>query len=713
MACSSEEHPKAGILLGLDTQLTVPREIKRVGLYIEHSHEGRREVVVSQETETTCDAERCSVTFMATFAIQSGLEADQSDRIRSRFVGFGENGAPIAMREARTAVPTRDVRKLRLPLLFINAGRVEDTQAPGVAPSADAVGLRAETSANAFERFRTIGCGPEQTLGDDGECTSIDIPLESLPAGETFEKPAACFDAAICFGGENGVRELPVGQDCNVHLPASDGAEVAVGIRADSGYATGNADGAAVHPLDQELYDYDAREHVVFLKHAACVAAQNQPRQTVLVSVRCAPKPAAIPTCAPWQEVAVPAPAAHPEASFVGDPPTLPDAGPDAVVDSGPDAPEPPANFVRTIPVTETTVVKAFAARADGKAWFLVDGASSSIRVAPAGRDSGVEPARIEHSLPDITGYFELGANQERAYLVPGFGGSNAPFVVRESGPTPGLDPLHFDDCNAPAPTLGRITIGTLNGKTVAVYGGTPEDNSVGAVVDANDPACFVNPTQFNETPTLSGFYRGAALGNRFRVPGGATEQVLSFAPASANLDLVPGIPYPPPAGSLVYLQSLVATSPLGGILIAKTQAASVLTALFYDVTLDDQNQTVVASAPRRDYPGEIASREVFGAQGVVCGRFTYTNGTQYSGVHCLRLGATQAEDQDMDISQSDELGDIHVYGDEQNLYLAKLCWQDSSPIHVKVVTKPWSAVEQQSLTQALADCHSPPQANF
>lgn len=249
MACGSDTAPKAGLLIALDTQLTVPREVARVGLYIQHQHDGRNDLLLSQEVTPICTATGCSVTFASTFAVQSSVSVDSNDRIRSRFVGYAPDGSALAMREARTAIPTADVRQLRLPLLFINANRVEDTSNAEVAPTRSAVGLRADAAtSDVFSRFRMQGCKVDETLGDDGACASIDIPLEALPTGEALSPAASCFDVNACFGSERGVLEVALGTSCTIPLPTTRADSVAVAVAADGGYVTSRGN---VHPLDR------------------------------------------------------------------------------------------------------------------------------------------------------------------------------------------------------------------------------------------------------------------------------------------------------------------------------------------------------------------------------------------------------------------------------------------------------------------------------
>lgn len=181
-----EEGERAGIMLMMRTDMAVPEPVDSVGVYLEQINGSKRRVVKVIEVKASEDG---VVRLPGTLAVNSDRQEDT--RLRVRMVGYDKLGTPLAMREARVAVPTVGVKVLRLPLLWLNTDDVDDKDPSAGGPRITNAGgmtlLQEQTAGavDAFARFRSDYCGDEQTLDDQGACAPIDIVLEEDWVEET------------------------------------------------------------------------------------------------------------------------------------------------------------------------------------------------------------------------------------------------------------------------------------------------------------------------------------------------------------------------------------------------------------------------------------------------------------------------------------------------------------------------------------------------
>lgn len=188
-ACESGP-PNAGVMVVMRTDMVVPRYVHAVGLYISHlDSDGRSTTVVATKVPTAerGDGKR-TVSLPSDFAVQSN--GDEGARVQVRVVAYDEFDVPVTMRESRTRVPTKGLQSLSMPLLWMNQEQLEGDP-------------------NDVFTLTSKVCGADQTLGDDGECTSVEQvvlePYEQLvvePSTESGACTEKCFDVSSCFKPE-------------------------------------------------------------------------------------------------------------------------------------------------------------------------------------------------------------------------------------------------------------------------------------------------------------------------------------------------------------------------------------------------------------------------------------------------------------------------------------------------------------------------------
>ena len=178
--------PAAGVFLSMSTDMTVPSNVETVGVYLQYTNADGIAHQESWEVAPIAVGNEFRVYFPATLGVQSN--GDPRTTLRTRVVAY-QNVAgarvPLVMREARVQVPTDRVGVLRLPLLWMNGDDTTDATPQAGGPT-DNPGLQG--TVDALARFGSAECGPDQTLGDDGACRSIDLDPAALP---TYDDSAA------------------------------------------------------------------------------------------------------------------------------------------------------------------------------------------------------------------------------------------------------------------------------------------------------------------------------------------------------------------------------------------------------------------------------------------------------------------------------------------------------------------------------------------
>ncbi len=234
LACAKEPE-NGGIMLSMNTDLTVPSGVDVVGLYIVRIDGRKVTPILTSEVKAEYEGTdgKLHIVLPGTLAIASDGNPDST--IQVRIVAYNDQRVPVAMREARVRVPAQALKTLPMPLLWLNADDVVDAN-PGaggpkpITPRSAGLGLLAAGSAepdgvDAFGRFTSDFCVPDQTLDDTGACASIDIDPSSLEDWQLKDPRSGLTEDAFASDGSNRGPETgdaPVPID---HQFCKDGAE--------------------------------------------------------------------------------------------------------------------------------------------------------------------------------------------------------------------------------------------------------------------------------------------------------------------------------------------------------------------------------------------------------------------------------------------------------------------------------------------------------
>lgn len=691
IACRGEERPGAGIELVLATDMTVPDSIDEVGLYIQHLKGAQSKTVVAQEVKPLYNpaTQKYEVRFSATLVLEAGENSEQ-DRVRVRFIGFKADGTPSVMREARSAVPQKEVTHLRLPLLFVNEDTVIDTAPDTITANSAETGARTDV----FTRFRTAGCADEQTRGNDGACRSIDVTEADFIPNFTRTAEVACFDTIGCFGGPRGSRPLPL-EGCSANVPEVDIDRIAVALPSAKGYPFDDV-GNKLQPVDDGLYRYDATTHTIQLGDALCQRVEREALSKLYVSIKCAPKTLDVPLCAPWQDTAAATPPT--QAGFPDDPPpSEPDAG-DAG-DAGPDAAPPPLDdVVRVVELVDPpTQMRAFAADARGRMWFAGIGSdeSSFVWYVPEG-DPG--PIDTDLSSGDVSyaEHLELGAPPApgaaaHAYLLPDPTNDNASPILAVNPAARTLEEVRFGACaSSTAPRV--FSVGTLGNQTVAAYAGPTSGGPLLAGGPASTPTCFPDMRQLDDY--FGNPYRGSELQGQWHVPTLAPD-ILNVAPQqdAGSVTVLEGVGDRLP-------QSFIDLGDDDALVVAKLLGQTNTTSLYGVQT----GPTYRLTERLANIPG-TTSREVFGGDHKLCARFLQD--AEYPIIRCYTSVPGGALTESFTLEQSSYEDELHLYGDAQYMYISRFCAEGENSVFrsVKVMGVPWSRLNAASFADFTLDC--------
>lgn len=315
LSCQGDHLAAPGtVTLGMTTDMVIDDDIATVGLYVRQLDGTRVLNTWGWRQDAKCDDSGvCQIKFPATFVIESGA---RDSRVHARIIGFDHAQNPIVMREARFRVATEGATALRLPLLWVNSGVVQDHGAGRDI----AAGEDGALPFDPFVRFRD-DCPAEQTRDDRGECVSIDsdAALETLdPLVGLPDPKAPCLDPVACFSdGERRFRTSGLQDEangCSLEVPAAiaaDRVNVAVVVPDEvPGYLV---DGMRIRPLaagsavvacagDRCSGATGAGAENVLFPPAVCRKLRDVagPDPSFLISTRCASRDVRTPLCASW-----------------------------------------------------------------------------------------------------------------------------------------------------------------------------------------------------------------------------------------------------------------------------------------------------------------------------------------------------------------------------------------------------------------------------
>lgn len=573
-SCSSEKPQRGALMLAVSTDMSLPKDVIKVGLYIKVA--GRQ--VFAQEVDVPPTG---IVLFPASIAVLAPDDPKQPVKIRA--VAYAPGDKAIVLRDMTVTVPPNRVGQLRVPLNFLSVGSGAgnlplSTASAAILPKDTSGGVRPLD----FDAFTgvTNRCGEGQTdVG--GECVTLDLsdanafdvydPTTIYGGGAAPEKgvksAGECFDVDCCFAD---AKTLKVEDDCTV---ASLGAKTNLALRT-TGIGTLTGAGSLI-PLDFDAVAKFGEVGVSVLANqrlqlpkAVCrkVLADTPNIERVIDvigSTRCAPKSKVTPLCGP----------ASATSTNVCTGGVAPDGGP---TEGGPDAPfdpkpielladnlDAPAGVVATggdayvaaagpaiLKVTVRPAQSIFKTTGGSPVGLrsVVRGATTTlftavgsnayvVDIGGTGQPRALPTAGLSAPLQITT----LGANGV-AGIYAGYDANTVGFVGREDGTGFSTDPAILGQYAIPRATaVAALGITTTLGL------------SNGAIYTCNQPNCQGGaPLQLVPAPQAGG-HIGAMTSSGTRlyftwVPdaGGATGAVYRYDPAATpavaalaqNLDL-------------------------------------------------------------------------------------------------------------------------------------------------------------------------------
>jgi hypothetical protein len=330
-----EADTRGAIMLAFNTDLSVPKDVKSVGLYITQAgnvlHFNRYPAVES--------GGQYLVRFPSTFAVVSNGSATAAP-VRVKVVAYREDamGQPDAfiMREAITRVPTDRTALLRMPLQYLSQGSLK------TGTGVNTQSVRTLSREPTPDETILSTCSTPNTHLVDGECASSEIDSATLPTydpKETFGGGSAPDDpSASCFAVEACLdRPFPVAIDqatCTSVERVADPANLNLALETTDGLGVCSNDQCRV-VLDRVESNerggwYLGSDGRAVLPKAVCAQFNKGNIRSVLATGRCASKDAKTPVCAAWTNPNAKAtPVAKPDAPppFSGDG-GVPDGGP-------------------------------------------------------------------------------------------------------------------------------------------------------------------------------------------------------------------------------------------------------------------------------------------------------------------------------------------------------------------------------------------------
>jgi hypothetical protein len=311
-----EAKTAGALMLAFNTDLSVPKDIKAVGLYITRNGQP-----IHADTYPAVEANgKYLVRFPSTFAVVSNGEA--SGPVKIQFVAFKKAtpADPYIMRESVTTVPTTRIAMLRMPLNFIDQGHVfnssqlttKSSDKLSVNSSGESTGgLSILASVPTLGDPLTSDCTGENQGIVDGVCDSIYVDSATLPdydpklvfgSGNELGEGSSCFDAAQCMqsavtvaldNNECTVSGTPDLERVNVALETSDGQGVCV-----------PGGGPCYVVLDKAGANgkggWRIQNGKIVLPKGVCTAEVQKAIKSIFTSANCLPKVAEIPVCGPW-----------------------------------------------------------------------------------------------------------------------------------------------------------------------------------------------------------------------------------------------------------------------------------------------------------------------------------------------------------------------------------------------------------------------------
>lgn len=195
VACSGEKLPYAGgLMVAVQTDYSVPKDITAVGLYI--TSDGRPIFGDTRQVAPTGE-----VKFPATLAVLADSARPRAV-VKIRAVGFKADGDVRVLRDIVTTIPKGRTGLLRAPLTWINEGSGTGNRNQLLGSAS----LHLRDVSDGFTKISSI-C-PEGQTSLQGDCADAHVDGDALPdysekdvfgGGDAMGSGGRCFDVLACF----------------------------------------------------------------------------------------------------------------------------------------------------------------------------------------------------------------------------------------------------------------------------------------------------------------------------------------------------------------------------------------------------------------------------------------------------------------------------------------------------------------------------------
>lgn len=309
-----KEKTTPGLMLSFTSDMSVPKDVTAVGLYIRTKTGG---VIYNNVVDATIDPSgNRTVRFPSTFAILSNGSAAT---VRIQLIAYGRittvngttNRKALVMRESTTGVPTDRLSLLRMPLLWINQGSVAAGSAVGTSsqPTANVHALTTSVRLLADEAQYRPDDGYKSPCGDNqswigGKCRTID-PNAPLPDFTDADKPgvegSVCFSVESCFATPTSLRDRIL-EDGSLDIGATRATALNLALITKDDIGIKLPDGRFAISLDSDspFEGFTIEKDRIVLSDGVREALRSGRATDLIATTECGPKTIDIVNCGPW-----------------------------------------------------------------------------------------------------------------------------------------------------------------------------------------------------------------------------------------------------------------------------------------------------------------------------------------------------------------------------------------------------------------------------
>lgn len=290
IACSGDTIERGQIMLALQTDLALPKDVSRIRIQI------LRDGVVRFDTTYNVGDGPEDSKLPATLGI---VGDNEGETVEVRIIGF-KGKVARTLNKAVTTIPTARTALLRMPIQWLCDGEVT------------------EIDSDTYESTCEPVDGVEHVCLA-GRCVPVEVDSETLPAytpgavfggGNGREGTGKCFPVEDCMQGDAGFDVTVNMTDCTVDIPADQDEPINVGLKTGKNGAGVCNDNDCYVPLDQdhllgwaEVPTSSSGVRKVGLPPAVCARLKDGRATGLRASRSCDTKTPDIPTCGPWSSV--------------------------------------------------------------------------------------------------------------------------------------------------------------------------------------------------------------------------------------------------------------------------------------------------------------------------------------------------------------------------------------------------------------------------